>query len=389
MRASFINLPGVVVAVLVAAAVQPGYVAAQQGATASSVIVRTPKGTLDDSLLMMPRVEIILSEARKVQLITDALDQLMKVISDSGSQGRLLARKQVPSVKSLQLHAADAVMNIHGLCGASTVRDAYVGVQLLGGKIPGLTVEVLRAAGVAPYPTIVGVEGASPAARAGLTEGDVIIKVNGEDLRDQEFEKFITKPGDRLQLRVVKAGRERDVPLELGVNKTRATCDMVLGGNILRFFRADSIASLAFNVAPVQFTRDSGGTRITTFHSDSGGRRTIRITRSQMSSAPVAPALVQLSQQPYLGARFATASPGYLERGGAKSGLMVFFVGTNTFAARGGLRVGDIVVRVGKIPVSNIEQFIKATAEAEKAGRTVEFEVVRDGKLHTLSLTTK
>jgi S1-C subfamily serine protease len=392
MRRPLMNLIGVVgaVAAVAVAVLQPTQLSAQQVGTVSRVVVRNPQGTIEDTLPMIPRVEIILSEARKVQRITDAIDQLVRTVSDSGSQARLLAKKQVPNVISLQLHAADAVLNIHNLCGSSTVRDAYVGVHLLGGKIPGVSVEVLRAAGFAPYPAIVGVDGASPAARAGLTVGDTIIKVNGQDLHFQEFEQFITKPGDKLQLRVVKAGRERDVQVELGANKTRATCDMVFGGNVHRFFRADSAASLAFNVAPVHISRDSGGIRIAVFHSDSAGfTRTIRITTSHPTMAPFAPSLGQRTLQPYLGATLAKASSGYLERAGAASGLMVFNVGPNTFAARGGLRVGDIVVRVGKMPVPDIEEFNKATIAAEKAGRTVVFEIVREGKLQTLSLTTK
>jgi len=60
---------------------------------------------------------------------------------------------------------------------------------------------------------------ASPAAKAGLKSGDRVVKMDDQDVTD--VEKFLQavsarKPGDKLNLRIVRDGREQDVAAVLG-----------------------------------------------------------------------------------------------------------------------------------------------------------------------------
>jgi uncharacterized protein (TIGR03067 family) len=67
--------------------------------------------------------------------------------------------------------------------------------------------------------TIDEVRSASPAERAGLKQGDIIVKVSNEELTD--LESLIdtvrkTSPGSRLVFRIRRDGAERDVAVQVG-----------------------------------------------------------------------------------------------------------------------------------------------------------------------------
>jgi serine protease Do len=66
---------------------------------------------------------------------------------------------------------------------------------------------------------IAGVERNSPAARAGLRQGDVVTAINGERIGSSRAlvrTVAAVPPGQTLQLSVVREGREREVPVQVG-----------------------------------------------------------------------------------------------------------------------------------------------------------------------------
>jgi S1-C subfamily serine protease len=72
---------------------------------------------------------------------------------------------------------------------------------------------------------VMHVEQGSPAEKAGLRVGDIIVAVNGQDLgRDGDLAGRIQrlKPGDRVELLVVREGREITIKAELGRDATKS-----------------------------------------------------------------------------------------------------------------------------------------------------------------------
>jgi serine protease Do len=92
-----------------------------------------------------------------------------------------------------------------------------------------------------------------------------------------------------------------------------------------------------------------------------------------------------MSLESFLGARIWNPTQGYLATRGASQGIAVLFVEENSVAARVGLRPSDVVTKVRKIPVRNIEEFRKVIDAADRK-QSIDFEIVRDGITRTIQL---
>jgi serine protease Do len=66
---------------------------------------------------------------------------------------------------------------------------------------------------------VAGVERNSPAARAGLRQGDVVTAVNGERIETSRAlvrNVAAVPPGQTVRLTVLREGRERELPVQVG-----------------------------------------------------------------------------------------------------------------------------------------------------------------------------
>ncbi len=63
------------------------------------------------------------------------------------------------------------------------------------------------------------VEGASPASEAGISKGDVIIKVEGDnvsDIAEFRYKLYSYNPGDNIKMTILRDGKEKEVKVKLG-----------------------------------------------------------------------------------------------------------------------------------------------------------------------------
>lgn len=86
--------------------------------------------------------------------------------------------------------------------------------QLMGGQIKGIGVE-LAVDDDGNIKVVTPIED-SPAARAGILPGDLIVRVNGEEIRgmkiEQVREKILKSPSDVVSIRIRRDGRDIDLP---------------------------------------------------------------------------------------------------------------------------------------------------------------------------------
>ncbi len=173
----------------------------------------------------------------------------------------------------------------------------------------------------------------APGSRAGLAQGDVIVKVNGHQVTPDQTVSYLvanTPVGQRVPLEIIRSGKRATVYVQVGERPPE-----------------DQLAKLG-----------------------AGGG-----TQSDGTPAPTAP-------QRALGLSLAPLTP---ELGRAANlppnarGVIITTIDPNSNAAEQGLQRGDLIVSVNNQPVSTPGQVIAAIDAARKAGRSSVLLLVQRG----------
>jgi serine protease Do len=179
------------------------------------------------------------------------------------------------------------------------------------------------------------VVGNGPAARAGLQQGDVIVKVNGQPVTPDQTVSYLvanTPVGSRVPLEIVRAGMRATVYVQVGERPTEEALAKLTGG-------------------------DTG-------------------------SAPGNQGTGAIAPQKALGLSLAQLTP---ELGRAANlpagsrGVIITAVDPNSDAGEEGLQRGDLIVSVNNQLVTSPAQVIAAVDAARKAGRSSVLLLVKRG----------
>lgn len=224
---------------------------------------------------------------------------------------------------AIPVNLAKNIMN--QLIETGTVKRGYLGIT---GK--GIDRTMARALGLEkPLGVIVGgVEEGTPAAKAGLQEGDVIKTLNGNTIEGWlSFRTDIAskKPGDEVELGVLRDGEEIDITVTLGELPENLSASF---GQQEEGQQDESLAeSLGFNIQNL----------------------TPRIAE-------------QLNLDP------------------DQNGVVVTGISQRSNAYRQGLREGDVITSVAKEQVENVEDFKQVMSElVEQEDQVVLLRVLRGG----------
>ncbi|HET7708903.1 MAG TPA: Do family serine endopeptidase [Sphingomicrobium sp.] len=164
------------------------------------------------------------------------------------------------------------------------------------------------------------------AARAGLQQGDVIVRVNGQEVNPDETVSFLianTTVGSRVPLEIIRDGRRMTVQVTVGQRPTEEDLARQLGVN-----NNDGLPS---DNAPAGPTTQSLG----------------------LSLQPLTPGIARALNLP-----------------ATSSGVVVMAVEPNSDAAEKGLQRGDVIISVNRQAVTTPAQFIAQVEAARRAGRT-------------------
>ena len=196
----------------------------------------------------------------------------------------------------------------------------------LGVVIQDITPGIAEAVGVKEGVIVAQVVPGSPADKAGLKVGDIIVEYNGEkvrDARDLQFKVMKTKPGTKVKLKVIRQGKEKVITVTIG-----------------------------------------------------------EMPESAVAKGKVSPE--------NLGLIVRDLNPDERRYYGVSNGVIVEEVLPNSVADYAGLRPGDIILEVQYKPVRNAREFYKLIEEAKKEGRSRVLLLVRRGKFNTfISLPLK
>lgn len=226
-----------------------------------------------------------------------------------------------------------------------------------------------------------GVEEESPAADAGLEEGDVIVSFDGEGVRSvAELVRLVreTPPGRAVELGLVRDGDRRAVSVEVGERPGPPGFAVGAGPGEWEDLdiRLDSVPGLSEErIAEIRARARAAGDRV----------------RDHMRRFEVEPGegdvhVFRFFGRPRLGVELQSLSDqlaeyfGVAERGGA----LVAAVREGSPAAEAGLQAGDVIVAFGGEAVEDAGELMRAVHRAEAGD--VQVTVVRRGEERTLTV---
>jgi serine protease Do len=209
----------------------------------------------------------------------------------------------------------------------------------------------------------------SPAKKAGLQNGDVIVRFNGEEVTSyRKLTRLIseTAPDHQVRLTVARGGSEREVTVTMGKREMpkfemgdfTMTVPSMGGG----FSRA--VPGPDFKVAPFP----DGGDVFVWRGDGEGGNFVFGSTRQ------IGIGVSSMTRQ--LGDYFGVSDG---------KGLLINSVNENSPAAKAGLKAGDVVVEVEGKPVSNTVDLIRGISEKKEGEVTLT--ILRNRNRQTVRVT--
>lgn len=221
----------------------------------------------------------------------------------------------------------------------------------------------------------------SPAAAAGIRDGDVILRFNGEEITSgRKLSRLVseTSPDHQVRLTVLRGGSEQEITATVGKRPGVKFGDGNFKFDFPQFdhFEMPQLKGLEklkdlpqlHNLpqfkdfpkfeGPGVWTSPDGNSRVFTWRSGEGR-------------------IIGVSVQP-LTKQLATHF-------GVESGMMISEVRENSAAAKAGLRAGDIIVEANGKAVKNDFDLIREV-NSKKEG-DVQLTIVREGKRQTISVT--
>ena len=220
------------------------------------------------------------------------------------------------------------------------------------------------------YPVVTSVDSSSPASKAGVQPGDVLMSFNSHDMR-----------GGSVELsKWLKAG----APFVLRIRRNDAT--RVIRGTLER--RPENWErQMIVELTPLEIMEQRSGAI-----SRSPIQRTGMI-RTRMHAPDPLPSVLGSALgygggvYPFAGAEFTALNPDLCDALGVKpEGVFVTNVVEGSAARTAGLRGGDVIVKADSIKIENPIDLVRAIRIADETDRTVDLQIVRKRKAQSLTL---
>jgi predicted metalloprotease with PDZ domain len=244
------------------------------------------------------------------------------------------------------------------------------------------------------YPKVLTVDANSPAARAGILKGDLLVAYDGEDLREREVNLTrLLVPLRQLRVTVDRSGERLDYPLVVAKAPQSLLVRRMESG----------LVQFDDSVSPPQVrawagARAGGGAGGRSGPAAGGrgtmepmarGGRILVLPAEPFDSAtrPVAPPrpMLFMRNDVLLGAQAVVVDAELGENFGVDAGVLLTHVMDVSPARNSGLRSGDVIVRANGEDITSLTQLRRIIASAGD-DRHVDVKVVRQRKPMTLTL---
>lgn len=210
----------------------------------------------------------------------------------------------------------------------------------------------------------------SPAQTAGLQKGDVIVKLNGDDITSsRKLTRLVSEisPDHQARLTVLRNGSEREVTVTVGKRPGFK-------------FEDGAFAGVMAPLGRIEMPQMPDMPSMPNFE---------RLPRGDWSPLPPgasdAPFALAFDTRRQIGAGLMPLSKQLAAHYGVEGGSLVSDVRENSPAAKAGLKAGDIIVEAEGKPVKGDGDLVRAIAE--KKDGPVTLVIVRDRNRQTISVT--
>jgi membrane-associated protease RseP (regulator of RpoE activity) len=246
----------------------------------------------------------------------------------------------------------------------------------------------------------------SPAAKAGLHEGDIVVGFGGDTVRGPvSLTKKIRdhEPGDTVKITVLRDGRRESFDVELGERSTHWGSGYSVAPHVLQQLENIQIPDIdlgalteqleGLNLEHLQGLEHLKELEGMNFNFDF---KNLEEFQDQLGNAYSFDCedgdctynnLLSWSTKPLLGVQLTDTTPELREHlGGSRdAGVLVGKVIKASAAEDAGVEVGDLIVSVGGDEIGSTGDLRRALAHRE--GQTFDVVVIRDGRSTTLSVT--
>ena len=232
------------------------------------------------------------------------------------------------------------------------------------------------------YPTIISVDPNSPAERAGILPGDVLVAYNGQDVVNRDFNLTeLLRPETRVTITVRRGGETKDFAAKVArgserIARRRQELESAMTLGALRIERLapgtpdrPMPPELPRAERPVEAVAPTTRRSVFTSSDANPGARMIVMSMNGMFGASLSAVSAELAKALRL-----------------KTGVLVTDAPEETPAWRAGLRAGDVIVRVDDEPVFTVNEF-RDRVLTRLQQRAVALQVVRNEKPRTVTLT--
>lgn len=221
------------------------------------------------------------------------------------------------------------------------------------------------------YPVITSIDSGSPAARAGVRPGDVLLSFNSHDMRGGtvELSKWL-RAGAPFVLKVRRNDATRTIRGTLGRRPENWEQNMIVELSVPEIMKQ---RSGAIGRAPMPV----------------GGMIRARVPVPEPLPSVLAPALgYGGGVYPFAGAEFTALNEDLSELLGVKpEGVFVTNVMEGSLARTAGLRGGDVILRADSIKVESPIDLVRAIRAADESDRKVVLQILRKHRPQTLTLS--
>ncbi|HLJ46813.1 MAG TPA: PDZ domain-containing protein [Bryobacteraceae bacterium] len=224
---------------------------------------------------------------------------------------------------------------------------SYIGVNLA--EIDNERAKALKLSDVHGV-EITRVEDSSPASKAGLKVGDVVLEYNGQRVEGMEqFGRFVreTPAGREVKLVVSRGGNAQTIPVVVGTRK-----DMLRSG--VYTFPGFDMKDFSVNIPDIHI--------------------------------PDFPRSFSSSQSGMLGVEAESLNSQLAEAFGVKEGVLVRWVAKDSAAEKAGIHAGDVLTKVDGESVSDPTEMARAIRSA-RAKKSFDVQLVRERREMTVNVT--